>query len=240
MKITLSILLSIISIALKADLGTSYCIKGTILTKDGGSYTGYFHHGADLFSIQNSEQGVSYYALGKEGLVNAQYDSGKNAFLINPKDESFFNDFLFSLSHTLDLHQDAVLIPFPEEGAVPAFRGWNRTILKKDITKVVISSITETSVLYHLRTPITQDDLFIYKPVIQKRYLGQPDCIYYAFHFSKPNAKTEELINSFYALVSDKEGDQPEANHENRERAVIQKLIELKQHHVLIIFTCSC
>ena len=224
----------------RADLGTSYCVKGTITTKEGKVYTGYFFHGADLFSIEKHDDSLSYYALGNVGKIKGKYVSKTGTFLINVKNKKFFSDFLSSLYESVTLHQDVVYLAFPEEGQVPAYRGWQRVIPKDKIAHVVVSSITETSVLYHVRTPITFADSFITKPVTVRQYLGQPDCSYYAFQFSKPNAETDAVIKSLYALVSGKASNLEEAEYRKYEAALTRKLIELKKYQVVIVFTCSC
>jgi hypothetical protein len=242
MKVIFLFLFSVAFSFCRADLGSSYCVKATVTTKANKVYTGYFAHGGYDFSVNRNEEGSAffYYALGKEGAVKVHEDAVNERLVISASETQFFKDFLTTLYDTITIFEQVVIIPFPNEGPVAAFRGRATRLARANIATVKVHYLKETSVLFDVLTPVTMADTFITTPVIHREFLGQYDCLYYAFYFSKPSFPSIALVKSFNALVSNRNSVQSTEELLRQMKIADQKMRELKKEKILIIYSCSC
>jgi hypothetical protein len=242
MKVIFVFLFALALSPCRADLGTSYCVKATVTTKANKVYTGYFFHGGYDFSVSRNEEGTAfvYHALNKDGSVKAHEDAARNRVVISAAETEFFKDFLASLYDTITIYQDVVMIPFPDEGTVPAFRGRSNRLAKAEIARVKVHYLAETSVLFGVLTPVTIADTFITAPVAKREFLGQFDCVYHAFYFSKPSPAATALVKKYATFISNRKSSATKEEFLTQEKLAVRKMLELKKYGVLIIYSCSC
>jgi hypothetical protein len=222
-----------------ADLGSSYCVKGTIVTHNNKVFTGYFWMGGYDFSVTKGEDGqFSYSALGKTGRVKIVESENGSTLKVPETEKQFFLDAMQTLYHTIRVFPQATLIPFKAEfDLVPAYMGTPQVLKKENIKSLKIYTLQECSVLYDVSTPLTVTDAWVNGKVYEEEDLGQPSCHYFAFYYATPTASAKKLVKEFQKFVS---GESSEEQVKDNEKKMAQLLQALKQHKVIIVYTCSC
>jgi len=228
------------------DSNTSYCLKATIIMKNGIIYRGYY----SLQNLSIGKDNIGYYYSEDYHIMRLQ-TAGRTSISagikIN-KTDYHFNTFIKHLgSDTIRLFSSIAIVTFID-------RSYQNSIIKelskgigiatRDVKEIVVHELYNNSYYFIESKCIVNDSSWISQRVIKREFLGGVEaCSYYALIFKNNHEKITPILRELKALYikySEIRPDKPKKDFDRIQKFIDDKIETLRQEFVLVQSYCSC
>lgn len=250
-RIFLVVCLALIAICGRADIGVSYCMKGTLVMKDGSTLKGYFQFGTYELRIEKDDKGWYYYR--NEELLRLQSGLSGDPIKVKKSDLTFRAFVKEQLVDSVHMYTHLVLLQANTifgntDGRIPVFGDRGQAAAVSNIKHIVINEVYFTYPGMGSDSKCSQQDLkWIDQPVIGREDLGNAMmCEFTAVLFEPKGSEVETLfleLKAFYARAEkmfNGSENYSQQEYDEMNQLILSKVEELRKHHVLVLSSCSC
>ncbi|MEL7001646.1 MAG: hypothetical protein AAFN93_02805 [Bacteroidota bacterium] len=236
----------------QADLGASYKIQVSILTKPYGKIEGYYSFGGYDFYL---EKDSSYHFFNRTQRINikAGQDIVNGIIVLEDNQELFDYIFYLTEDYQLKIYSHLINIPFSGDGYggdsyIPKLAGTSITLKKDDISSFKIKSITYAVPGVGIMLELTSEDQRWVKGLIGERFLGETNevCAYTALVFQEPMESVNELMTELEGMIQIRSAHLKDSNAFSKEEIestwerILDKFENLYTEGILVLEGCAC
>lgn len=241
-----------VAFSVQADFEPIFCYKGTIITRDHRTVTGYFIF--NEIHLNQDSAGYFYYDKATPMRLKILKDTARWALLINEMEYHFFNHVKRVARDTLRVYEHAVFISQSEEMMNPqigCFMGKNHKISAAEILEITMQEIYAISSITEVMTRLHESDLQWLKPIraIPYEEVGHTEefCRLEAMSFDKEQERLAENLHRLTALVEEHyKLAARESRKDNQQKlktawqAILDEIERLRSLKIIVTLSCSC